>query len=951
MRTNLPVSNKEAHLRDDSLIVSKTDLKGRITYVNKDFLEISGFSEAELIGEPHNIVRHPDMPPEAFADLWETLKAGRPWTGMVKNRCKNGDHYWVVANVTPIVESSRITGYMSVRRKPTRSQVDAAEELYRKFRENRQGKLRIRYGQAVQGGGRLLDRLTMRQRMMLIFGFICAVLVAQALIGVTALWTINDAGQEIYERRLEPVRILGRIGKLMSDNRAQIMLGLQHDPAGGRAKMHDHPLTMHTDAIEAAKVEIDQLWQEYFARIHSDDHRKLAEAYIEARRKFAQEGLLPARQALVDGDYEKANDILLGRINPLYKEAAEKAEMLFKRQSDRAREDFEASQTLFARIRWATLLGVAFSILVGLGAAIWLIRSIMRPIDDVVATLGNIAQGNYANDIDVSKNDELGKMQQQLQTMQTRMGFELAETKRVADEMTGIKIALDSVHTPVRIADVAGTVTYANKSMLDAIRKIEPELARRHPGFATEKFVGTSIGIFYDDPAVALKGLADLQQVRESDMEIGGKSFHVTTTPVFDDKGNRLGSTGEWLDRTDEIQVENEVADIVAAASRGDISKRIALEGKAGFFASLGEGINHLLHNTQQALQTTSQALNRVARGDLTQTIQEDYEGIFGQLKDDTNQTIERLREVIGQIKDATDAINTAAREIASGNQDLSSRTEEQASSLEETSSSMEQLNTTVQQNAENANQANALARKSNEVASKGGEMVKRVVSTMSEIQDSSKKIADIIGVIDSIAFQTNILALNAAVEAARAGEQGRGFAVVASEVRSLAQRSATAAKEIKALIAESVDKVEGGAQLVQAAGKTMDEVVASFQNVANLVTQIADASSEQTEGIGQVTQAINQMDEVTQQNAALVEEAAATSEGLEQQARGLMRAVGMFNLGDEQVTPRALLPSDAPPPAAAPRISGAARMASPARPARMALPPAHDAVEEWEEF
>jgi methyl-accepting chemotaxis protein len=939
MRTNLPVSNKEVQLRDDCLIVSKTNLKGQITYVNKDFLEVSGFDEAELIGEPHNIVRHPDMPAEAFADLWQTLKAERPWTGLVKNRCKNGDHYWVLANVTPIVESGQITGYLSVRRKPARDKIDETEAIYRKFLDQQQGKLRIRYGQAVKGGESLIARLSMVQRMTLILGFLCAVVLVQAAMAMFALSTTNDATQTIFERRLEPVRILGRIGMLMADNRTQILLGLQHDPAGAYAKQHDHPLSVHTDAVENNIAEINQLWQNYQPLIHSDGHRKMAETYTESRKKFVQEGLLPARQALIDGEFDKANQILLGKINPLYKVAAGQAGDLFKYQSDKARADFGESQALFQQLRWATAIGVLGVILAALFAAIWLIHSIKRPVDAVADTLANVAQGNYSNSIDVAGNDELGKMLQNLQSMQTRMGFELAETKRVADEMTSVKIALDSVHMPVRIADVAGKVTYANNSMLDTIRKIEPELIRRHAGFGVDKFVGGNIGIFYDDPAAALKSLADLKQSVVKDMDIGGRSFRVTTTPVLDAKGNRLGSTGEWQDRTDEIQVENEVADIVASASQGDLSKRIALEGKAGFFASLGEGINHLLHNTQQALQTTSAALNRVANGDLTQTIDENYEGIFGQLKDDTNQTIERLREVIGRIKEATEAINTASQEIAAGNQDLSNRTEEQASSLEETSSSMEELNTTVQQNAENANQANSLARKSNEVASKGGEMVKRVVNTMNDIQSSSKKIADIIGVIDSIAFQTNILALNAAVEAARAGEQGRGFAVVATEVRSLAQRSATAAKEIKTLIAESVDKVESGAKLVRDAGSTMDEVVSSFQAVANLVTDISNASREQSSGIAQVTEAVSHMDEVTQQNAALVEEAAAAAESLEEQARGLVEAVAMFKLAGGRATP------------------GVRRLAasgnSTMQRVRKPLPLAHadDPAEEWEEF
>jgi len=260
----------------------------------------------------------------------------------------------------------------------------------------------------------------------------------------------------------------------------------------------------------------------------------------------------------------------------------------------------------------------------------------------------------------------------------------------------------------------------------------------------------------------------------------------------------------------------------------------------------------------------------------------------------------DELAKIVSQVRGGTDSIATASREIASGNLDLSSRTEEQASSLEETAASMEELTSTVKQNADNARQANQLAATASEVALKGGAVVAKVVDTMASINDSSKKIVDIISVIDSIAFQTNILALNAAVEAARAGEQGRGFAVVASEVRNLAQRSAAAAKEIKALIGDSVDKVTAGNQLVSAAGSTMDDVVASVRRVTDIMSEITAASNEQSAGIGQVNQAIAQMDAVTQQNAALVEEAAAAAESLQDQAARLSQVVGVFRLGNE---------------------------------------------------
>jgi methyl-accepting chemotaxis protein len=354
----------------------------------------------------------------------------------------------------------------------------------------------------------------------------------------------------------------------------------------------------------------------------------------------------------------------------------------------------------------------------------------------------------------------------------------------------------------------------------------------------------------------------------------------------------------------------------------------------------------------------TADIARRIAAGDLSVEVAlkaNDHSSLLYTIKS----MRDSIAQIVGRVRQGTDGIVTASSEIASGNLDLSSRTEQQASSLEETASSMEQLTATVRQNADNAQQANQLVLSASGLATKGGQVVSEVVDTMGSIKDSSRKIVDIIGVIDGIAFQTNILALNAAVEAARAGEQGRGFAVVASEVRSLAQRSATAAKEIKGLIGDSVEKVDGGAKLVDQAGATMTEIVESVKRVADLMSEIAAASNEQSSGIMHVNEAIAQMEQVTQQNAALVEQAAASAESLKEEAGRLAQAVGVFKLdaalAEDQVPTlgRPQPELDRQLATVTPLIpkKASARAASAGSPALRGTAAAHAKSDEWEEF
>ncbi len=515
---------------------------------------------------------------------------------------------------------------------------------------------------------------------------------------------------------------------------------------------------------------------------------------------------------------------------------------------------------------------------------------------------------------------------------QTAMLAAREREEKMAAENLRIKNALDKCSTNVMIANSDCEIAYMNDSVAEMMVRNESDLRKVLPQFDSRKLVGANIDVFHKNPSHQRNMLANLKSTYKTEIVVGGLTFGLVANPIVDAQGTRVGTVVEWKDRTAEVAVEKDVAGLVKAAVDGDFTKRFDMNGKEGFFKALGEGINQLMETSSVGLNEVVRVLGALAKGDLTEKITNEYKGTFGQLKDDSNQTVAQLTAIVTQIKEATESITTASKEIAQGNTDLSQRTEEQASSLEETASSMEELTSTVKQNAENAKQANQLAASASEVAVKGGTVVGQVVNTMGSINEASKKIVDIISVIDGIAFQTNILALNAAVEAARAGEQGRGFAVVASEVRNLAQRSAAAAKEIKTLISDSVEKVDSGTKLVDQAGKTMEEIVGSIKRVTDIMSEITAASQEQSAGIEQVNTAITQMDEVTQQNAALVEQAAAAAESMQEQAESLSQAVATFRLEQGATASRAAAPAERRTPARASNVERLpARAAKPA--------------------
>lgn len=781
MKKNLPVTDNEVKLRDGQELVTITDLKGIITYTNPAFVEVSGFSRQELVGSNHNLVRHPDMPPAAFKDLWDNLKAGRPWSKLVKNRCKNGDYYWVRANVTPIYRDGEVVEYISVRVRPDQDEIDAAETLYRKLNKN--------------------------------------------------------------EARLPPVSAI---------------------PPRNLEAAVSRTTTL---SITVAALLALALW------------------------------FVPASPALV------------------------------------------------------ALGPVAGMLMLILGTNKTLKTLALKPMQEAIARMRRVAEGDYYQDIPLDTAGEGGELLRMTKSLAIKLGFDVNDARMHQRQSQRIKVALDNVSSNVMVASNDGEIIYLNESVLNMMRNAESDLRRDLPDFAVDRLQGANIDIFHKQPEHQRRLLESLRDTFSSRIRVGGRSFDLVANPVIDDDNNRLGTVVEWQDVTEQLRAENEIEQLIANATRGQLDKRLATEGYAGFTQTVATGVNSLLDAVVEPLRDIKRVLAALSEGDLTQKMQGQYQGEFAELNDSLTTSLGRLEHMVNEIRRAGSSIAVGASEIATGNTTLSERTESQAASLEETAASMEQMTSTVKQNADNAQQASRLAEEARILAEQGGDISSRVVQSMGAISASSNKISEIIGVIDEIAFQTNLLALNAAVEAARAGEQGRGFAVVASEVRNLAQRSAGAAKEIKELIGDSVDKVDEGARFVDESGEALKRIMESINQVSDIIAQIAKAGIEQAQGIDQVNTAVSSMDAGTQQNAALVEEVAAASASMEEQASQLQRLVNAFRVNSEQQGYGEGLQQQARPQVNRIRDLAAQTHAPEVRQRKLGVLTANSSQDEWEEF
>ncbi len=795
-----------------------------------------------------------------------------------------------------------------------------------------------------------IKNLNLMPKLMLTFVIVLLVMLIQGIVAYRGLHSLDGVTTEIADKRMAGLRTGGELAGMVSEYRNASYQSLIRASSDVKAEAKTRATELRTH--------IDESIEKYSKLVDNPQQRKLLDTFV-ADWEAAKKSYDSVTELLELDLPDDAIDTFVGETRDLHRKAYASLDALSSDENARALAASDRAADTYS----ASVAVTVIAVLVGIGAGLllaWLFaRSLVGSMRGAVDVANEIASGKLDGTIDTRRADEVGELLRAMQRMQRDLRERIERDQAVAAENLRIRTALDYSSTGVYLTNNDLQIVYANRALAHTLERYADDVRSALDHYdASRPLVGQHV------TALEFRGEMDhgvldaLQRngVASREMRYGDAQFAQTISAIRDDAGSVVGHVVEWRDRTTEAMVEREVARVIDAAAAGDLSGRIDTAGKDGFFLELARQLNSLLDANASSLAQISDLLSALSQGDLTVRMQGEFQGVFARMRDDANATTEQLTAIVGRIKQSTAAINAAAGEIASGNNDLSRRTEQQAANLEETAASMEELTSTVRQNAEHARQANQLAQGAAGVASQGGQVVGQVVTTMADIEASSKKIADIISVIDGIAFQTNILALNAAVEAARAGEQGRGFAVVASEVRTLAQRSAGAAKEIKELIENSVDKVSEGSALVHQAGSTMGEIVTSVQRVTDIMAEISAASQEQSAGIEQVNQTVTQMDETTQQNAALVEEATAAARSMEEQAAHLAEAVALFRL-DAQDAPAAtarLAPAvvaNPAPSAPAPVPAAAANTPQP-RPrtaARVAVAEAVDS--DWQEF
>lgn len=693
----------------------------------------------------------------------------------------------------------------------------------------------------------MFKNLTVKVRLFLLIAFMILVMFSLTGLNLFALHQTNAGLKTVYVERTVPLANLAEIKALQTQNRLHFS-NIAFEPEKAAQAI---------EVILENKEQIHKLWEAYISNALTSDEKVLAEKYEASNKAFLDGAFNPMVEFIQKGELEEAQKIRSTKLKSLGNKLAKEIDSLVQLQKDLAKQEYENAQQRYTKelVVSAVMLAIGAILSVWIGTII--IKNLLRELGGepnyAAQIVREVANGNLSVHVALQANDE-NSLLYSIESMRQTLSNIVTNTSTVMDDM-----ARGELGSQINV-EVKGDFVKLKMSINETISQLR----------------------------VTLFALNDIMYA------LYNADFSKTIS------GHVKGKFKETLEHAMETQhslreMLTDISHVMRNVAAGDINQRVVAEGR-GELLDLKDNINHTLV-ALKSLTEIEHVVESLAHGDLTRTINSQYPGVFGNVTESLNNTVDSLKALIGEIKTSSDVIASVATEISMGNNDLSHRTEEQASSLQETASSMEELSSTVQQNTANAKEASEMIMGASTMAQKGVQAVNNVVATMGNINESSRKIVDIITTIDDIAFQTNILALNAAVEASRAGEQGKGFAVVATEVRSLAQRAAKAAGEIKYLIDASVHSISEGSKQVDQAGKTMEDIVSAIKNAVNIMNDIVMASSEQSAGIKQVYQAITQMDAVTQQNATLVEQAAAATNSLSDQTKRLSQEMTRFKM------------------------------------------------------
>ncbi len=612
--------------------------------------------------------------------------------------------------------------------------------------------------------------------------------------------------------------------------------------------------------------------------VYYDAGQKMARAYVDQG---------PAGGNLMMGSFDTAAEAINSKV-----------EIILERVSSRINKSLETEKEDAYIALWAIVSLSGIFLLALIAINLFIKRRVVSPIVRLKDTVVKLAEGETVLSLAETSqgDDEVGETFKALQGLIARLEDEANQSKKEALANGRIRKALDVCNANVMVSDADYNILYVNNSLRKMFDHAHDALVEELGSFDPSHLVGKNIDIFHKNPEKQRSMLGRLTEQYRTQIKVSDRTLTLIVTPVLEG-GERAGFVVEWDDITQELMVENQIQNLVSSAAKGDLTTRLALAETDDFFGRLTVDLNSLMGVTERSLKDLEKLLAAMASGYLNVRLEGEYEGVFAQLCENANSTVDRIKAVVQEINTSAQTVAVGAREVAAANNSLQERTVSQASSLEETASSMEQITQTIRTSSDSAVHVRNEVMKAEAKAKEGEQSVADVVKAMRLIHESSDKISNIIVVIDEIAFQTNLLALNAAVEAARAGEQGKSFAVVAGEVRSLALRTANAAGEIKGLISDSVNRVKLGVEKANLSGTCIAELLDAMQVVRDDIESVAKASQEQSIGILQVNKMIVGLDETTQQNAALVEELSATAESMADQAESVKDSVAFFKM------------------------------------------------------